>query len=266
MKNNKTGNNKRKTKQKLRKGIYILPNIFTSLNIFCGYYSVISSLNGNFIAAAYAILIAAVFDALDGKIARATNTTSKFGVEYDSLADLISFGFAPGLMMYLWILEPLGRIGWLAAFLFLICGALRLARFNTNVGSASNKYFTGLPIPAAAGVSATTFLFLHRTGIDDIHFIFILVLLYSLSFLMVSTIKYGSFKKPELFKRMKFNNFVSTILVLIFIAVEPEVTLFILALVYMVSGIVNTVRQRKPESCEINGLKSNDEYLVDSEK
>ena len=125
----------RSKKVRRRRGIYILPNIFTSFNIFCGFYAVISSINGRFSAAAISIIIAIVFDALDGKIARATNTTSKFGVEYDSLADLISFGLAPGLMMYLWALKPMGRIGWLAAFLFMVCGALRLARFNTHVGT-----------------------------------------------------------------------------------------------------------------------------------
>ena len=144
--------------ERLRRGIYILPNIFTSLNIFFGFYSVIAAINGKYVAAALAIIIAAVFDMLDGKIARATHTTSKFGVEYDSLADLISFGLAPGLMMYLYALKPLGRIGWLAAFLFMVCGALRLARFNTQVGTISSDHFVGLPIPAAAGMSSSSAL------------------------------------------------------------------------------------------------------------
>ena len=140
--------------KKLRRGIFLLPNIFTTLNLFCGFYSIIASTSGKFLAAAVAIIIAGVFDWLDGKIARATNTTSRFGVEYDSLADLVSFGMAPGIMMYLWALQPLGRIGWLAAFLFAACGALRLARFNTQFGSISSKHFIGLPIPAAAGMNA----------------------------------------------------------------------------------------------------------------
>ena len=115
-------------KERSRRGIYILPNIFTTLNLFCGFYAIIAAIDGKFVAAAVAIIIGVMFDILDGKIARATNTTSKFGIEYDSLADLISFGLAPGLMIYLWALKPLGRIGWLAAFLFMACGALRLAR------------------------------------------------------------------------------------------------------------------------------------------
>lgn len=248
-------------KKRLHKGIYILPNIFTSLNIFCGYYSVISSLDRNFVAAAVAIIIAAVFDTLDGKIARATNTTSKFGIEYDSLADIISFGFAPGLMIYLWALEPLGRIGWLAAFLFLVCGALRLARFNAQASNSPSTYFTGLPIPAAAGMNATMVLFLHRIEIFEANPVFLLVFLYFLSFLMVSTIKYESLKRPELLKRMKFNNLVVVILVLIFIAAEPSVTLFILAVAYTISGLINFVRQKKSEACDIEELNSDDIFM-----
>ena len=140
---------------------------------------------------------------LDGKIARATNTTSKFGIEYDSLADLISFGLAPGLMIYLWALKPLGRLGWLAAFLFMVCGALRLARFNTQVYSVKSDHFVGLPIPAAAGMLAATVLLHHRLGIGtSANKILILILIYILYFLMVSSIKFYSFKKPELFKKM----------------------------------------------------------------
>ena len=260
MKTDKSGRQENR-KKRLHKGIYILPNIFTSLNIFCGYYSVISSLDRNFVVAAVAIIVAAVFDTLDGKVARATNTTSKFGIEYDSLADIISFGFAPGLMIYLWALESLGRIGWLAAFLFLICGALRLARFNSQAGNSHCTYFTGLPIPAAAGMTATTVLFSHRIGIVEVNPVFLLVLLYFLSFLMVSTIKYESLKRPELLKRMKFNNFVLVILILVFIAAEPSVTLFILAVAYMISGLINVVRQKKPGACDIEELNSDDIFI-----
>ncbi|QTA84618.1 CDP-diacylglycerol--serine O-phosphatidyltransferase [Desulfonema magnum] len=228
---------KRFKKEKLRRGIYILPNIFTSLNIFCGFYAVIASINNNFVAAATAIIIAGVFDMLDGKIARATHSTSKFGVEYDSLADLISFGLAPAVVMYLWVLRPMGRIGWLAAFLFMVCGALRLARFNTQFGSVSSDHFVGLPIPAGAGMNAVTILFCHQFGMgESVNPIVILVMLYVLSFLMVSTIKYESFKRPELFKKMNFNVLVTTILVLIFIAAQHELALFLIGLAYVTSG------------------------------
>ena len=231
---------------KRRRGIYILPNVFTSLNIFFGFYALISAIDGKFTHGAVAIIIAGVFDQLDGKIARATNTTSTFGVEYDSLADLISFGVAPSIMMYLWALKPLGRIGWLAAFLFAVCGALRLARFNTQSGSSSGEYFTGLPIPAAAGMIATTLLFYHRVNLTEKpNAMLLLALVYLLSFLMVSSIKYYSFKKLELFKKMNFNVLVAMILVLIFIAAQPSIALFLTGLVYVVSGPVMTLRNLK---------------------
>jgi len=230
-------NKKRSKKGKLRRGIFFLPNIFTTLNMLCGFYAVIASINGKFVTAAVSIVIAGVFDNLDGKIARATNTTSKFGVEYDSLADLISFGLAPGVMMYLWALEPLGRMGWLAAFLFMTCGALRLARFNTQVGTISSDFFLGLPIPAAAGMNAVTILIFYKFNIVGQSFpIFLLVMLYVLSFLMVSSIKYNSFKKPELFKKKNFNFLVASILVLIFIAAQPSIALFLFGTAYVVSG------------------------------
>lgn len=242
---------KRKKKlrgERLRRGIYILPNIFTSLNIFFGFYSVIASINGKYLAAALAIIIAAVFDLLDGKIARATHTTSKFGVEYDSLADLVSFGLAPGLMMYLWALKPLGRIGWLAAFLFMVCGALRLARFNTQVGQVSSDYFVGLPIPAAAGMNATTMLLWHKFNFSvEPNRLIILVMLYVLAFLMVSNIGYNSFKKAGLYRKMNFNVLVAVVLTMIFIAAQPSIALFFLSLAYVVSGPVSSLwryRQR----------------------
>ena len=217
---------KNKERTKRRRGIYILPNIFTSLNIFFGFYALISAIDGKFIHAAVAIIIAGVFDQLDGKIARATNTTSAFGVEYDSLADLISFGVAPSIMVYLWALKPLGRIGWLAAFLFAVCGALRLARFNTHSGSSSGQYFNGLPIPAAAVMISATLLFYHRLNLTETpNAMMLLAFVYLLSFLMVSTIKYYSFKNLELFKRMNFNVLVAMILVLIFIAAQPPIAL-----------------------------------------
>ena len=239
-------------KERSRRGIYVLPNIITSLNLFCGFYAIIASINGKFIAASIAIIIGVLFDIMDGKIARATNTTSKFGIEYDSLADLISFGLAPGLMIYLWALRPLGRIGWLAAFLFMACGALRLARFNSQISMVSSDYFVGLPIPAAAGMSATTVLFCHKFSImGKMSPLFIMVLLYILSFLMVSTIKYNSFKKPELFKKMNFNVLVAVILILIFIAAQPSSALFLLGLMYVISGpfvALKNIRKIKRET------------------
>jgi CDP-diacylglycerol--serine O-phosphatidyltransferase len=228
-----------------RRGIYILPNLFTTLNIFAGFFSVIAAIDGDFYKSAIAIILAILFDILDGKIARATHTTSKFGVEYDSLADLISFGFAPGIMMYLWALEPLGRIGWLAAFLFMVCGALRLARFNSKTTTAPSQYFMGLPIPAGAGMNATFLLILLRCDVDpgsNLIRALILVMLCVLAFLMVSTLRYNSFKKATFLKNGNFNILVSMVLVFIFIAAKPYIALFMIAVIYVCSGPFNSIR------------------------
>jgi CDP-diacylglycerol--serine O-phosphatidyltransferase len=251
-----------KRRRRFQKGIYILPNLFTSLNLFFGFFAVILSIEGDFTRAAALIIIAGLCDGLDGKIARATRTTSKFGVEYDSLADLVSFGIAPALMFYLWILTPLGRLGWLAGFLFAVCGALRLARFNTQAGSVANDYFTGLPIPAAAGMLATTILFSQRLGLThSVPPVFFLLPLYGLSFLMVSTIRYHSFKKPELFRRMNFNALVGIILVFIFIAAEPQIALFASCAMYVASGPILGFCQRKDGANEEEpAVKNEDEH------
>jgi len=235
-----------KDRRRFHKGIYILPNLITSLNMFFGFFAIILSMEGNFTMAATLIIIAGFCDGLDGKIARATRTTSKFGVEYDSLADLVSFGVAPALMFYLWILTPLGRLGWLACFLFAACGALRLARFNTQSGTGGNDFFSGLPIPAAAGMLATTIIIFQRLGLThSVPPVFFLVPLYGLSFLMVSTLRYHSFKKPELFRRMNFNVLVGVILVFIFVAAEHEIALFLAACIYVTSGPLLALRHRK---------------------
>ncbi|OGR26901.1 MAG: CDP-diacylglycerol--serine O-phosphatidyltransferase [Desulfobacterales bacterium RIFOXYA12_FULL_46_15] len=224
-------------KHNFKKSIYILPNLFTSMNLFCGYYSITAAVQFKFIEAAVAILIGSVFDLLDGKIARATHTTSKFGIEYDSLADLITFGLAPALLMFLWALQSTGRYGWSATLLFAACGALRLARFNT--GTSSGPDFEGLPIPAAAAMNVSLVLFFYRLGIEpEPYKSAILVLMFILSFCMVSSFPYKSLKKISIFKSLKFNRFVGMILVLILIATEPYILLFIVFLLYVLSGPV----------------------------
>ena len=142
----------------LRKGVYILPNLVTSAGLFAGFYSIIATLNHDYRLAAIMILVSQLCDALDGRIARLTSSASSFGVQYDSLADLIAFGVAPGILVYTWALRPWGRWGWLAATLYVTCGALRLARFNVQYGSVERRHFVGLPIPAAADVIAATVL------------------------------------------------------------------------------------------------------------
>jgi len=225
-------------KQNFKRSIYILPNLFTSMNLFCGYYSILASVDGKFAEAAIAILIGTVFDLLDGKIARATNTTSKFGIEYDSLADLITFGLAPALLMVLWVLEPMGRLGSLAGFLFMACGALRLARFNTTINSPLD-HFEGLPIPAAAAMNVSVIMLFSKFGIDPERFgIILLVMMYFLSFCMVSSFRYVSFKKVSLFKSMTFNKLAGLILIFVAIASQPWILLFVGILIYVLSGPV----------------------------
>lgn len=225
-----------------RKGIYLLPNLFTSASLFGGFYSMIAAIHGRYEAAAVAIMISAIFDGLDGRIARLTHTTSEFGVEYDSLADLIAFGVAPAILAFKWALEPFGRLGWLAAFMYVICGALRLARFNVQKNTAEPSYFRGLPVPAAACLIASCILFAEEVGgILENKPILIISLIYALSFLMVSTIHYFSFKKVEIKARKPFNLLVSVILICIVIAYKPTLMLFLIMLFYMFLGPTYTV-------------------------
>ncbi|HOW57741.1 MAG TPA: CDP-diacylglycerol--serine O-phosphatidyltransferase, partial [Smithellaceae bacterium] len=151
---------------KIKNGIYLLPNLFTTASLFAGFYSIIASIQEKFFIAALAIMASIVFDGLDGRIARMTNTTSKFGAEYDSLADLVAFGVAPALLAYLWTMFFYGKLGWLAGFLFVLCGALRLARYNIQIGIIESRVFNGLPIPAAAAVVAATVIFFDEMGVE----------------------------------------------------------------------------------------------------
>ncbi|GFE61395.1 CDP-diacylglycerol--serine O-phosphatidyltransferase [Geobacter sp. AOG2] len=244
--------------ESIKKGIYILPNLFTTGSMFAGFYSMVASLNGNFEVAALWIFASAVFDGLDGKVARLTGTTSKFGVEYDSLADLVSFGVTPGLMMYAWALKPFGRLGWLAAFLFVVCGALRLARFNVQVNTVESKRFVGLPIPAAASTVAATVLLFHHFGWPSSYKrLAIIVLIYLLAFLMVSSFRYYSFKDPALIKRQPFGFLLLAVVVLIVVAAEPAVMTFAIMLSYVLSGpvgfIVGWPRRRRLEKAVHKG-------------
>jgi CDP-diacylglycerol--serine O-phosphatidyltransferase len=221
------------------KGIFILPNLFTSSSLFCGFFAIISSIQGRYEAAAIAIVIAAVFDGLDGRIARFTKTTSFFGVEYDSLSDLVSFGVAPAILAFLWALQPFGRLGWLAAFMYVICGALRLARFNVEKSSEQTSYFKGLPIPAAACFLASMVLYGSSiNGFSESRHIISIVIIYILSFLMVSSIRYMSFKEFNIRNQKPFNVLVAIILVFIVIAYKPNVLLFLILLLYTLSGPV----------------------------
>lgn len=233
---------KKRPRNRKKKGIYLLPNLFTSASLFGGFYSIISAIQGEFSLAATAILISCVFDALDGRIARFTRSSSRFGSEYDSLADLVAFGVAPGILAFLWALKPFGRLGWMASFVYVICGALRLARFNVQKDTVEMNYFKGLPIPGAASLIASLVLFAAAVGgfPSGSKHIFIILLIYALSFLMVSSIDYPSFKGLEYKKRKSFNLLVSIILIALVIAYKPKVMLFFVLVAYTLSGPIIT--------------------------
>lgn len=227
--------------------IYFLPNLFTTLNLFCGFYAIIASLQDFYLRAAFAIMVAGVFDILDGRIARMTKRSSPFGKELDSLADLISFGLAPAILIYLWSIESFGRIGWLACFVYMACGALRLARFNTKATSSEEKYFEGLPIPMAAAVIVTTTLLFHELMLDENRNYFNLIITIVLAFLMVSTIRYRSFKDLDFRNRRSFGVLVLFIFILMIIAYKPGIMMFVVMMVYIIAGPIFHLLDRHKE-------------------
>ncbi len=225
---------------------YVVPCMLTICSLFSGFYSIISSFNCHFLAAAVAILVAAVFDGLDGRVARMTHSTSTFGMELDSLCDMVAFGVAPAVLAYLWALTPYGRYGWLAAFLYVAATALRLARFNSQTVASPSHDFTGLPCPAAAGMVATAVMFsthVVKTSTTVQH-ITLLLMVYLLSYLMVSTHRYLSFKHMDIPKEKRFHLIVGMILLLILLATEPPITLFGASLLYILSGPVLAIKAR----------------------
>ncbi len=217
--------------------IYLVPNFVTTANMFAGFYSILASIQSDFGTASWAILVAAVFDMLDGRIARLAKATSQFGVEYDSLSDLISFGVAPAILLYQWSLAPFGRLGWAAAFLFLACGALRLARFNVTTASLPKGYFQGLPIPMAAGVVATLIIFLQELGWSAEQSGGIVALTLILASLMVSTLRFPSFKELNWRSHASFGYLAVGVLAMILIAIRPEVTLFLVLGAYVLLSL-----------------------------
>jgi CDP-diacylglycerol--serine O-phosphatidyltransferase len=227
----------------LRKGVYLVPNLFTSGGLFAGFYSIIATLSGDFWLAAAMVLLAQICDVLDGRIARLTRSTSSFGIQYDSLADLVAFGVAPGILVYEWALRPWGRWGWLAASLYVTCGALRLARFNVQVASAEKRHFIGLPIPAAADVIAATVLLYYWLGGEGEtnKRIMMLVLIYGVAALMVSEIRYYSFKEIRFHHRHPFQVLLGLILLIYLTVAQPEVMLFLGTMGYALSGPLATL-------------------------
>lgn len=238
---------------RLRKGIFLLPNALTTCALFAGFFSIISGINGRYIAAAVAILVAAVLDALDGRVARMTHTETEFGVQYDSLSDLISFGVAPALLAFNWSLASLGgsgtlpgKLGWLAAFVYVACAALRLARFNTQAEFADKGYFQGLASPAAAGTLACTIWFFADQGIDGETVRWLIWLeTVILGLLMFSTIRYVSGKTWPRGDRIPGGWMIAIVLFIVLLAIDPPTMMMLGGLAYVVSGIVITFLGRR---------------------
>lgn len=230
--------------RKPRRGIYLLPNLFTTAALFAGFYAIIAALKGQFAPAAIAILVAMVLDALDGRIARMTNTQSDFGGEYDSLADMVSFGVAPALIVYEWSLAHVGafatqwgKLGWLAAFLYIACTALRLARFNTQIGKTDKRFFQGLASPSAAAVMVGMVWFSRDLGISGRELMILaFVVTIGTGLLMVSSIPYYSFKEIGTGRRIPFVALVLVVLLFVFTSIDPPKVIFSGFAIYALSG------------------------------
>lgn len=221
------------------KGIYLLPNLFTTGALFSGFYAIVASMNGHFESAAIAIFISMILDGLDGRVARMTNTQSDFGAEYDSLADMVSFGVAPALVAFTWALQDLGKVGWVAAFIYVAGAALRLARFNTQLDTADKNYFTGLASPAAAAIVAGTIWAFSETGAtgQDVSWV-IAVLVPLAGILMVSNFQYHSFKGLDLKGKVPFVAMLAVVMVFVVVSMDPAKVLLCVFMAYALSGPV----------------------------
>lgn len=239
------------------KGIYLLPNLFTTANLFAGFYSIVCAVNGNYYVAAATIFMAMVLDGLDGRVARMTNTQSAFGAEYDSLSDMVAFGLAPAILAYQWALSELGNVGLTVAFIYVACAALRLARFNTQIGVVDKRWFIGLASPAAAGVVAGTvwaIWVLSEAGVGGADLPFAIIILLAVlvavsGLLMVSNIKYYSFKDLDLKGRVPFVAILVVVLAFAVVFSDPPRILLLMFLAYAASGPVQYVlRLRKRQA------------------
>jgi CDP-diacylglycerol--serine O-phosphatidyltransferase len=237
-----------------RRGIYLLPNLFTTGALFSGFYAITSAMNAHYDISVVAIFVAMILDGLDGRVARLTNTQSEFGAQYDSLSDMLSFAVAPALVMYLWAFSTLGKVGLFAAFVHTAGGALRLARFNTQLTSADKRYFQGLPSPAAAAILAG-FIWLcleHNWSIEYVKYT-ALILTITTGLLMVSNFRYSSFKEIDLKGKVPFFVAISVMLGIAFVMAQPQNMLFLLFLGYAISGPVVTliVRRKRLQSRKV---------------
>lgn len=235
------------------RGVYLLPNLFTTANLFAGFYSIMCAISGNFTVAAATVFVAMVLDGLDGRVARMTNTQSAFGAEYDSLSDMVAFGLAPAIIAYQWALSELGNVGLTIAFIYVACAALRLARFNTQIGIVDKRWFIGLASPAAAGVVAGVVWALSDNGVGAVDLPVAVIILFAIlvalsGMLMVSNIKYYSFKDLDIKGRVPFVAILVVVLAFAVVFSDPPRILLLLFLVYALSGPVQYVlhlRKRK---------------------
>lgn len=254
----------KRIRQRLNVNIYILPNLLTTMNMFCGFYAIVHSIQGDYLTAAYAIVAAAIFDLLDGRVARMTGSTSEFGAEYDSLSDLVSFGMAPATLLFLWSLQPFGRIGWLASFFFVACGALRLARFNVQKKVLNKAYFQGLPIPMAAGIVASSVLAFTDLELEPSRSMILLAITFLLGCVMVSSFPYRSFKDLDFKQRLPFHYLVMGVGLIAVIAMRPEVMLFVTFMTYALMGAIFGVLRfgKTPELAAAAG----EEHVTDEDE
>ncbi|HTN32835.1 MAG TPA: CDP-diacylglycerol--serine O-phosphatidyltransferase [Marinobacter sp.] len=229
-----------------RKGIYLLPNALTTASLFSGFYAIVSAANGAFENAAIAVFVSMILDGLDGRVARMTNTQSKFGAEYDSLSDMVAFGVAPGFVAFFWSLNGLGKVGWAITFIYVAGAALRLARFNTQIGSVDKKYFVGLPSPAAAACVAGLVWCFHKFEPSSWLTLLTVVVVAGAGVLMVSNVLYRSFKDFDVRGRVPFAAILLVVLIFVVIALDPATVLFSGFLVYALSGPVRALFRRKP--------------------
>ena len=230
-----------------RRGIFLLPSLLTTANLFCGFFAMILTHDGRYEHAALAIFVAIVMDMLDGRVARLMKATSQFGVEYDSLADVVSFCAAPAFLLHSFALSQLGRPAWLAGFLFLVCGALRLARFNVHTGTSDRRFFVGLPTPAAAGLAASTVLLLAGSDLARWQLLMIAAGTYLVALLMVSTVRYWSFKEVHFVQRRPVETLLIVVLAVMIIATRHELFSFAVFAAYVVSGPVHRLTSGRPE-------------------
>jgi len=254
----------RKILSKPSRGIYFFPNLLTILSLFASFYAIVMSMHSRYIPASIAIFIAMIMDALDGRLARFTNTTTEFGAQLDSLCDMVSFGLTPALVLYTWSLYVLGKGGWLVAFLYAVCTALRLARFNTQLGIANKRYFQGLATPPAAGLVAATIWLCAKYNISGISIAYpMVVMTLVLAFLKVSKVRYRSFKDLDLRGRVSFLYIIGMALLIVFISYNAPLMLFLIFLAYVLSGPLMTItgvkkRRKRKRQRHANNMKKTD--------